>query len=246
VAILRRPGGMPAVVALALTLTVLAPPVDALADRLLSVHMVQHLVLGLWAPIAAAVAVVSAWPLADRLGAGYAWLTAATALHVGAFWLWHVPAAYDAAVRTLPLHVLEHLVLLGTGVLFWTAVLARSRTRPWRWGTAGALAALFVAGLGTGVLAALLTLASHPFYDVHLQTTARYGISALEDQQLAGAVMWVTGGLAYLVAAVVLFGRWLAAGPARRHTSPAPVVVAGEADGAGPWIATRRASGGGS
>jgi cytochrome c oxidase assembly factor CtaG len=134
---------------------------------------------------------------------------AAVGLHAGVFWLWHIPAWYDAAVAHPVLHAFEHTTLLGAGLLFWWVVLGVR----WQGRTGIAVLYLFLAGLASGALAALLTLAPTPLYHAHLTTSAAWGLSPLEDQQLAGAIMWVPGGLVYLVAALVLFVRWLQAGP---------------------------------
>jgi putative membrane protein len=64
-----------------------------------------------------------------------------------------------------------------------------------------------------GALAAIFTLAPHPLFASHLTTTAAWGLTPLGDQQLAGAIMWVPGGGLYLTFGVVLFVRWLGAGP---------------------------------
>jgi cytochrome c oxidase assembly factor CtaG len=124
---------------------------------------------------------------------------------------------YDAALAHDSLHALEHVTFLVGGVALWSVV-GRAR---WHHHTGGAVLVLFAAAVGSGALAALLTLAPRPLYDAHLATTAAWHLSPLEDQQLAGAVMWVPGGLVYTVAAAILFVRWLESGPARGNTSPA-------------------------
>jgi putative membrane protein len=73
------------------------------------------------------------------------------------------------------------------------------------------------------ILGALLTFARAPWYTSHLGSTAAWGLTPLEDQQLAGLIMWVPGGLIYLAAALTLFGLWLnaGAGPAPGPSTPA-------------------------
>jgi cytochrome c oxidase assembly factor CtaG len=216
----------------------LISPLDEMSGALFSAHMTQHLMLGLVAPLL----LVAGQPLrtlehglprAMASGARVwrrrlhlarvrrrviALALAAIAAHVGAFWLWHIPALYDAAIAHPALHALEHLTLLATGLLFW-AVIGRAR---WHHQTGLAVLVLFVAGLGSGALAALLTLAPRPLYEAHATTTAAWHLTPLEDQQLAGALMWVPGGLVYAITAVVLFVQWLEAGPGTvRYSSTA-------------------------
>ncbi len=186
---------------LLLLLATLAPPVDRMSDELFSAHMTQHLVIGLVAPL---LVVVGLPALVARPLPTWSVLLAVGA-HAGTFWAWHVPFLYDAAVRHVPLHVCEHATLLVTGVLFWWAVLSTSAHHR----SGAAVLYLFVAGLADGALAALLTLSPSAWYDVHTLTTASWGLTPLEDQQLAGAIMWVPGGIVYLCVAVFLFVRWL-------------------------------------
>jgi cytochrome c oxidase assembly factor CtaG len=90
-----------------------------------------------------------------------------------------------------------------------------------------AVAVLFVSGLGSGALAALLTLSPTALYSVHANTTVPWHLTPLEDQQLAGAIMWVPGGLIYAVAALILLVQWLE----RPVRAPRPLVpvLAGDA-----------------
>ena len=216
----------------ALALVAVASPVDALGDDLFSMHMVQHLLLGLVAPLlivlGAPVRVMThALPRRRRIQvsrvghrvtrrtglrrAAVATGILAVAVHVGTFYLWHVPAAYDLAERHEVVHAVEHATMLLAGLALWWVVLGV------RWQNRSGLAVLylFLAGLPMGALAALLTLAPEPLYSAHLATTAEWGLTPLEDQQLAGAIMWVPGGLVYLATATVVFVGWLGSGPAR-------------------------------
>jgi cytochrome c oxidase assembly factor CtaG len=121
---------------------------------------------------------------------------------VASLWIWHLPAPFLAAVRTAPLHGLEHVCLLSAAIAFWTSVVALAR-RPVP--GAGALAVVAVAIANTA-FAAAITLWPRPVY-----------ATSLTHQQVAGVVMWAGGGLAYTGTLVVLFARWLAgAGPLAR------------------------------
>ncbi len=195
------------VAGVATALGALAPPTHRLADDLLLAHMGQHLALAVVCPLLLALGAPALPPARTRT------VALATVAHVGSLALWHVPSLYDAALRHTGLHLLEHTTLLAGGLLFWPVVLtARS-----------GLAALFTAGLGSGALAALLTLSPRPLYGAHLDTAARHGLSALGDQQLAGAVMWVPGGILYAAVAIALLLRWLGRTPGPLRLPPGAV-----------------------
>ncbi len=192
-------------IGIAMLAAAVVSPLEGLAGDLLSAHMVQHIVLGLVAPLA----IVLGMRRPVRLPTTLTVATAVTA-HAAVFWLWHAPALYDASIRNDALHGFEHMTMIATGLFFWWAVIGVAR-----WGRpAVATLWLFLAGLQAGALGALLTLAPHPLYDAHLVTATRHGLTALEDQQIAGSLMWSLGGLVYVVPAVVLFVRWLRPRPA--------------------------------
>jgi cytochrome c oxidase assembly factor CtaG len=113
-----------------------------------------------------------------------------------ALWAWHVPALFDAALRSPAMHILQHASFLASALLFWWAALGGAPA-PARRGVAMVL--LFTTMLHTGALGALLALAPAPWYP-HYVDSAAAGLDPLEDQQLGGLVMWVPGGLAYLAA----------------------------------------------
>jgi cytochrome c oxidase assembly factor CtaG len=146
-------------------------------------------------------------------------------LHVGALWAWHAPALYERALRSERVHVLEHLCFFWTALLFWW-VLADRRART-RLGTGGALLYLFAAALQSTALGAFLTFAQHPWYRAHARSALAWGLTALEDQQLAGLIMWIPSGLVYLVAvAAVLVPALRERGPETRAGRSRPELVA--------------------
>ena len=198
----------------------LLSPIDRVATALFAVHMIQHmllvvvaaplLVLGdvgtamLWALDIDARRAVGMWWRARRvLRAIWDQLRrplVAFTLHVAALWLWHVPAFYDAALRRESVHVAEHASFLLTALLFWYPIADAHPRR--RFGVGVATLYLFAAGLQCTLLGALITMSRHPWYFGHYATTAAWGLTPLEDQQLAGLVMWIPAGLVYLVALV--------------------------------------------
>jgi cytochrome c oxidase assembly factor CtaG len=101
-------------------------------------------------------------------------------------------------------HTLQHLSFFVTALLFWNALFVVPRQR-----SGVAVLYLFTTTVHTSVLGALITFASDPWYASYLERSALYGLSALEDQQLGGLIMWVPCSLVYLAAALILLGRWL-------------------------------------
>jgi len=210
----------------------LLSPVHALGEALFSAHMVQHLVLivvaapllAAGAPLLACLWAVPdaprrrwarAWARARRLRAAVGAVTApgvVWVLHVAALWAWHLPRAYDLALRDGAVHALEHASFLGTAVLFWWVALQPVGRR--RLGRAAAMLYVFAAGMQGAALGALLTFARVPWYLGHGTAARAWGLTPLEDQQVAGLIMWVPGGLAYLIAAGALFVAWLRGGGA--------------------------------
>jgi putative membrane protein len=198
----------------------LLSPVDGVASALFAVHMLQHmllvvvaaplLILGdggtamLWALGIAARRRVGMWWHSRRvLPAIWNMLRrplVAFTLHVAALWLWHVPTLYDAALRHESVHVAEHASFLLTALLFWYPIADAHPRR--RFGVGVATLYLFAAGLQCTMLGALITMARHAWYFGHYATTAAWGLTPLEDQQLAGLVMWIPAGLVYLVALI--------------------------------------------
>jgi putative membrane protein len=168
-------------------------PLCALTAALFSARAVHHVLLG---GLAAPLLVMAFGVAAARrplLSVG-----GAVAIGTVAMWVWHVPAVYDAGISSGPLYWLMQASLLGSGVLLWQAVLSQ-RTRP-----GAALLALLATVVQMGMLGALLTFATRPLYAAHALTTAPFGLSPLEDQQLAGLILWVPAALPYGIAALLI------------------------------------------
>jgi len=110
---------------------------------------------------------------------------------------------FQAALHNDAMHGLQHLSFFGSALLFWWAIL-----HPRRHAALGlSVFYLFTTAVHTAVLGALITFARSPWYPAYVAPAAGWG--PLEDQQLAGLVMWIPAGLAYLVAALVIVRRWL-------------------------------------
>jgi putative membrane protein len=128
---------------------------------------------------------------------------------VGAMWLWHVPAMYDAALRHPGVHVLEHLSFAAAGLLYWWHLLSPIRTRL-RLGGMGPVLYMASTKLLVGILGILLAFAPELLYDGYGTTGERWGLSPLDDLHVAGLLMALEQSLVMGVALVYLFTRMLA------------------------------------
>lgn len=199
----------------------LVSPLHWLGERLLTFHMIEHeILMAVAAPLLAIAHPVGPllWslPRPARLAVGRAmrhpltvllWTSLragrnATLLHGVAIWAWHAPALFDAALENALLHRFQHLSFLLTAVLFWWSVLRRSQTGSAAWH-------VFVTMLHTSVLGALMALAPHLLYRQQMDAAATWGLTPLEDQQLAGIIMWVPAGTIYAGAALALIALWI-------------------------------------
>jgi cytochrome c oxidase assembly factor CtaG len=219
------------VVAFGAGLTTLAvallSPLNALAQALFSAHMVQHLLMIV---VAAPLLVMGApllpfiWslPKSTRQAVGQGWKRAPLiqqgghtltqplvvwVLYTVTLWAWHLPALYQAALEKVWVHEVEHLAFLGTALLFWWLVIQPTGRRRLDYG-AGILF-IFTAALHNGALGALLAFARTPLYPIYTSSVAGWNMSLLEDQQLAGLIMWIPPSVIYVVTALTLLGAWL-------------------------------------
>lgn len=168
-------------------------PLCALSSAFFTVRVVHHMALVLLvAPL-----------LAHGLSPSRTPLWTSTAIATAVFWLWHAPGPYAAALSSDAVYALMQLSLLASATVFWLAV---RRAAP-----AAAIGAILVAMVLMGLLGALILFAGRPLYAPHLVSTLAWGVSPLEDQQLAGLLMWAPGSLAYLAAAIGIGWRWLQA-----------------------------------
>lgn len=222
-------------------LIALCSPIDALADTLFSAHMLQHMLLIV---VAAPLTVLGApllplmWslPRAVRVRTGRTWNRIgmrrggaalvsplpAWGLHTVALWAWHIPAAYAAALSSAPIHALEHISFYATATLVWWTAL-----RPLRGhlGAGGSLAVLAGTLAQSSALGAILTFSGTPWYLSQSAGAAAWNLSALQDQQLAGLIMWIPAGLFYVVAILAVMRRILDA-PARSAAVATAIMTA--------------------
>ncbi|MHB8233104.1 MAG: cytochrome c oxidase assembly protein [Solirubrobacteraceae bacterium] len=229
--------------ALVFLLIALSSPLELLSAQLFWAHMVQHVLLLM---VAAPLLVLSRpwirlWrclPLdaRRRLGRGLSRGERTAPLRAfsrtlgspapsfllfsGVLLVWHVPAMFDATLRSEALHALEHTLFFGTAVLFWKQVIPSA---PLHARLAAPQRVLYLVGamIVSWVLAVVLALAPHPLYAAYADQLARPGgISAMADQQLAAGIMWVPGSISFLIVIFVYVNRWLT--PAEAGQSRAP------------------------
>jgi len=205
---------------LGVILIAIASPLDAFASLLLTVHMIQHLLLMMLAPplilygapylpllrglpqsiLRHGVGPFLGWPALQKLGR---WLTHPL-ICLGAFIAstvtWHIPVFYELALRSESWHEVEHLCFLGTALLFWWPVIQPWPSHP-QWPRWAVIPYLLLADFQNTALSAFLVFAGHVVYPTYGDVPRLLGLSALEDQSSAGAIMWVPGSLAYLIPA---------------------------------------------
>ena len=209
---------------IALSLALLSP-IHELGEQLFSAHMLQHEILilvaaplisaahpgatWLWAFAPAHRSDLGGWvhhiersrPVRMVTAPLVAWLLEAVTL-----WIWHIPALYQATLRSDWVHAAQHLSFLGTAVLFWSALYGVGRSA-----ISYGAATFYVFGTAVhcSALGALLTFSTVLWYPAYAGTTMRWGLTPIEDQQLGGVIMWVPSALVFLVIGLALFTRWL-------------------------------------
>ncbi|TPM29962.1 cytochrome c oxidase assembly protein [Mesorhizobium sp. B2-3-4] len=212
----------------------LVSPIHALGERVFAAHMIEHeLLMAVAAPllVAARPGAVLIWALPASLRRGTGKLTRgrtlqsvwalatrplnATIIHGIAIWVWHIPALFQAALQQGILHYAQHASFLGTALLFWWVLLPR----PGRQQSYGSFVMhLFFTSLHTGLLGVLLLVSPKLWYPENGAGAALWGMTPIEDQQLAGLIMWVPAGLIYGGAALLLAGLWISNSAAREAT----------------------------
>jgi len=195
-----------------LLLAVLATPLETLAtEYLLSAHLVQNVVLAEWAPalLVAGVAPATAGALGRRRALRHLTRPAvALPLWVAVYLAWHVPAAYDAALRhPSTLLPVEHACYLIAGLLLWWPVL---QSTPWALSAGAKAGYLFGAFLLASPIGFALALVGTPIYDFYEAAPRPFDISPLRDQQLAGILMSGAEALVFFALFAHYFLRFLA------------------------------------
>ena len=220
------------VAALVLTVVALQSPLDALADIYLIAHMVQHDLLIFFVALLLVLSepamplwrgVPLAWrryalgwalrrPPIRHVGHKAGWIAGSSVLvwvlFAGNLTAWHIPALYDLALEHEPVHVLEHLLYLGTAVIFWAQVIPSAPLRP-RLSYLSRSLYLFAAAVEMHIIALTLLNSVKPYYAYYADLPRHAGmISAVMDQTIAGTLLDAPGFL-YLVIILVYLSLWI-------------------------------------
>jgi putative membrane protein len=202
----------------------LQTPLHPIGEVLFSVHMVQHeLLMIVAAPLivfgrpllAALFALPPAWRrptgaltrqwIAARTWAGLSTPLSAFVIHGVVLWVWHVPALLQAGIDNDWVHSAQHLSFLASALLFWWSLI-RKHGAERHYGMAALY--LFVTMLHTSLLGTLLTFSQVLWYPAYEGNTEAWGLTPLEDQQIAGLIMWIPASTVYVVAALSFVARW--------------------------------------
>jgi cytochrome c oxidase assembly factor CtaG len=225
-----------------------ASPLAALDHQMLTAHMVQHLLLMTFA----APLILLGDPVETlthgiprRLGQGMGGLFRSAGVHhvlralahpvicwlgaAGMLVVWHIPAAFALGMRSPTWHGLEQASFLVTGLLFWWPVV-----RPWRsiskWPESFLLVYLFLATLPCDILSGFLVFCERVVYPVYSSSSQPLGMSALEDQQCAGALMWTCVTVVYLIAGAIVTARLLSSHGSREYAVQQSAIVLPKSD----------------
>lgn len=205
--------------------------IDAWSDVFFSAHMGQHEILMLVSaplmvlgrpflvtlhalPAPARAAIANGVRLSAKTWERLTGPLTVLLLHAIVLWAWHVPVAFEAALHHDALHAVQHLMFFLTAALFWWALIHG------RYGRAGygiGVLYVFATAMHTQLLGALLTFGHRTWYPTHAMRTAASGVNPVDDQQLAGVVMWIPFGVVFLLSGLALFAAWL--GEAERRVA---------------------------
>lgn len=206
-------------------LVALASPIDPLGELLFSAHMVQHeLIMIVASPLLVLSRPTSAIligmgkkiarPIAGGarnaglsqfrnvlLGPASAWT-----LHALILWGWHIPALFNASLNNSWIHTAQHISFLLAALVFWYSLMHIQKSR-----SVVGMLYLFSTALHASLLGALLTFSPEAWYQPYLETAPSFGLTALQDQQIGGLIMWMPAGIVFIGGALMLLARLLPA-----------------------------------
>ena len=231
-------------------LIALDSPIHELGEQLFWVHMTEHEILML---VSAPLLVLGRplipflWALPERwrysvglVSRSRPWKRAwgklssplcAWVVFAVALWIWHAPVLFSATLHSEWVHAAQHISFLGAALLFWWALMGEHGGKL---GYGGAVIYLFTTGLHTTILGALITFAPTVWYRPYIATAPAWGLTALQDQQYGGLIMWVPAGVELLIVALVLLLKLLKESDRRwEYTRTAELLRATPTAGAG-------------
>lgn len=194
----------------------LISPLDTMADYVsFSAHMVQHLFLLGFAPVFWLLglpdglmnAVFRAPFLRKALGA-ITRPVAAFAIFNGVLLFWHIPVMYNGALEVMPLHIAMHLSFMSAAVIGWWPIFGNFPQAAPRAPLAQQLFYLFFMMFPSTALAAWITLSPAQLYPYYGDAPRLVGLTAMEDQQLSGLIMWIPGNALFFLVFSITFMKW--------------------------------------
>lgn len=191
---------------------------DLSDDYLFSAHMVQHLLLTMVMP-PLLISGTPGWLLRPLLGNRFVapvarFLTRAPVCFVVfslVLAVWHLPVFYNAAMAAHNIHIVQHLFLMSAAVLMWWPLLSPLPELP-RLSYPGQMLYSFLAGIPMWIISVYITMANHILYPAYSAAPRVLGLSPQEDQLLGGLIMWVPGGMMFMIILSVVFFKWNARG----------------------------------
>ncbi len=194
----------------------LVSPLDTIGDEyLFSAHMTQHLLLTLVAPPLMLIG-TPGWmlrpllrdPVVLRAARFFTTPLIAFAIFNVDFLVWHIPVLYDATLHNETLHIFEHLLFIVTAFLNWWPILSPLPELP-RLPDPAQILYLFGQAFPATILGAFIVFAATPLIPTYAAAPPIFGISAMADQQFSGLIMWMPGGMVYLIALSIVWFSWM-------------------------------------
>jgi putative membrane protein len=215
-------------------------PMHELGEQLFWVHMTQHeLLMLVCAPLLVlgrplvpflfalpeswrdAVAGVSRTKVFRTAWSSLSSAMSAWTLSALGLWIWHAPSLFDQTLHSEFMHAAQHTTFVVTALLFWWPLVNHTRAL----GYGGGVAYVFTTALHTSLLGALLTFAPHAWYASYTSTAPAWHLTALQDQQLGGLIMWVPAGTLLSIITLVLLFKWMNESQTRWEYTRAAEVV---------------------
>ena len=194
----------------------LASPIDHIGEKFLfSIHMIQHILLAMVAPPLMLLG-VPCWMMQGildflRLGRPVQLVTHPIPAFIAfntTLIAWHVPTLYEAALHDPIVHIVEHLFFIGAGFLSWYPVIDPARQHA-RFHPLAQIVYLFLFVIPSSALGAVFAFAQQPLYGYYAEAPRLWALTVLDDQALAGGIMWVPGWAIYFAALSIVFAQWM-------------------------------------
>ena len=193
------------------------PPIGTVSEERLSVHMLQHMLIGDLAAFLIVIGMTGPLlrPILTKPGVQkLRWLAhplVAVPLWIAVYYGWHAPALYQAALHSNVVHATEHATMFAAGLALWMGLLGPLPKPTWFNAAAGLAYVIVVRFAGT-VIANVFLWSSSPFYPDYVDLARAHGIDAAEDQSLAGAIWMIEGSVVTICVLGWLFVRWMRQG----------------------------------